>query len=207
MTDFNALLSNPNVLEFVLSLKPLLFFIAGIVIYSIFVFKFYRFVGRRDIFNLNLGQYNTKEPGFFRVIFGSFLYVLEYVLLFPIFVFFWFLIFVLLLAFLSKTANVETILLIAMALIASIRITSYFSQDLSKDLAKMIPFALLGVFLVDIYFYSLDASMTILKSIPEYWQTILFYFVFVIVMEFILRMIYFITLIFNPKKIDKEEDE
>ena len=52
MADLNALMTNPNILEFLMSLKPLLIFIAGIVIYSIFVFKFYRFVARKNIFNL-----------------------------------------------------------------------------------------------------------------------------------------------------------
>ncbi len=207
MADINALLANPNILEFIVSLKPLLLFIAGIVIYSIFVFKFYRFVARKNIFNLNLGQYNNQEPGFLKILFASLLYVLEYVLLFPLFVFFWFLVFVVLLTILSKTLDVGTILLLAMALLASIRITAYFSEDLSKDLAKLIPFVLLGNFLIEISFFSFDASLTLLKSIPDYWQTILFYFVFVIIMEFILRMIYFTTLIFNPKKVNENVKE
>jgi hypothetical protein len=207
MQDLNVLLTNPNFVEFVTSLKPLLIFIVGIVIYAIFVFKFYRFVARKNIFNLNLGQYNNKDPGFARVVFASFLYVLEYIILFPLFVFFWFLVFVVLLVFLSETANVGAILLSAMALIASIRVTSYFSENLSQDLAKLIPFVLLGGFLIDISSFSLESSMILIKSIPDFWQTILFYFLFVIVMEFVLRMIYFITLIFNPKKIDKEEEE
>lgn len=207
MQDLALLLSQPNVISFFTSLKPLLMFIVGIVIYSLFVFKFYKFVGKRDIFKLNLNQYNKRETGLGRAFLGSVFYLLEYAVVFPLFVFFWFLVFVALLAFMSKTANVESILLMAMALIASIRITSYFSEDLSKELAKTLPFALLAIFLSDIEFFSLGYSLNVFNSLSGFGELILFYFLFVVILEFILRLIYLISLIFSPKKFQEELKE
>ena len=39
----------------------LLFLTAVIVIYSLFVFYFYRFLAKKNIINLNLHQYNKSE--------------------------------------------------------------------------------------------------------------------------------------------------
>jgi len=56
-----------------LAWKPLLIFVIGMAIYGIFVFKFYRFVARRDVFHLNLGQYNKAEhPAIKRFLAGVF---------------------------------------------------------------------------------------------------------------------------------------
>ena len=44
---------------------------------------------------------------------------------------------------------------LAVAVVGAIRITSYFSENLAQDLSKMLPFAVLGVFLAD---GSLDLS-------------------------------------------------
>jgi len=37
-----------------LILKPLVIFVLGMVVYSIFIFKFYRFIAKKDVFELNL---------------------------------------------------------------------------------------------------------------------------------------------------------
>ena len=92
MLYLSVLLTNPNMLEFLSSLKPLIIFVLAIVVYAIFVFKFNGFISRKNLFELNLMQYSDKNVGFVRIIFSSFLYVLQYVLLFPLLVFFCFLI-------------------------------------------------------------------------------------------------------------------
>ncbi|MBU0615914.1 MAG: hypothetical protein KJ601_07515 [Nanoarchaeota archaeon] len=168
--------------------KPLVLFVVGIVAYAFFVFKFYRFLASRDIFDLNLQQYSGKGTGFFVKLLKLILYCIEYLLLFPLFSFFWFGIITALLAFLSKSNDISGILLIAMALVAAVRITAYFTEDLSKDLAKMLPFALLGVFLVDISYFSFQGSLEVLKQLPEMWKTIVYYLGFTILLEFVLRI-------------------
>ncbi|MBU1111776.1 MAG: hypothetical protein ABIG93_04485 [archaeon] len=168
--------------------RPLLIFIVGMVIYGIFIFKFYRFVAMRDVFHLNLAQYNNAEyPAIRRFLAGIF-YIIEYVLLFPLFTFFWFLIMSGLLMFLAKNGDIQNILLVSVALVAAVRATAYYSEDLSKDLAKMLPFALLGVFLVDISFFSFSSSLELVKQMPSFWKTMLYYLGFVIALELVLRI-------------------
>ena len=77
-----------NQTEAFIVLKPFAIFLLGIVIYSIFIFKFYRFLASKDIFELNLDRYNTAEHSSPRKILSVIFYVVKYVLFFPIFAFF-----------------------------------------------------------------------------------------------------------------------
>ena len=47
-------LSNFSILEYYQAIQPLLFFVLGVTVYSIFIFKFYRFLSRRDIIKFKL---------------------------------------------------------------------------------------------------------------------------------------------------------
>jgi len=177
-------------------LKPLVLFVIGMVLYGVFIFKFYRFLGRKDIFKLNLREkYGVQK------FFGGIWYAIEHLLLFPVAVFLWFAVVSVLLMILAKNQTTSGILLISMALVATIRITAYYHEDLSKDLAKMLPFALLGVFLIDISFFSWSTSWELVKGIPGQWMTIMYYLVFIIALELVLRIVSF----FIPKR--KEEEK
>ncbi len=176
--------------EMVPILKPLTQFIIGIVVYSMFIFHFYRFLSRKDVFKLHLDKFNTSGHPLIHNLVALFLYIFEYVIFFPLFVFFWFAILTSLLIFLSKSQNLDSILMISIAIVASIRVTAYYNEDLSKDLAKMLPFALLGVFLIDISYFSLESSIDLLWQIPDYWATLLYYLGFTIALEFTLRIVH-----------------
>tara|TARA_Y100000310_G_scaffold337427_1_gene424464 strand:+ start:18 stop:608 length:591 start_codon:yes stop_codon:yes gene_type:complete len=168
-------------------LKPLALFVIGMVIYSLFVFKFYKFIARKDIFELNLNQYNKFEHAFMNKFLSTILYLVEYVILFPVFVAFWFGILTILISFLSEQA-IESILLVSISLIGAVRVTSYYDEELSKDLAKMLPFALLGVFLLDVSNFSFHDWFGILYNLPNVWDTLKYYLLFVIGLEFVMRM-------------------
>ena len=191
-----------SIAEGVSLIKPLAFLILGMVIYAVLVFKFYRFVAKKDLFELNLQQYNKSEHPFINKFLGLIFYLVEYVLLFPLFTIFWFAVVTLLLTFLSSEPTLQSILLVAMALVATIRVSSYYNEELSKDLSKMLPFALLGVFLLDLDFVSYLGSFSILKELPSLWNLLLYYFIFIIFLEFILRLIH--TLFFTYLIADEE---
>ena len=103
---------------------------------------------------------------------------------------FWFLVLTVLLAFLSKNQGIGTVLLVSMAVVSSIRVTSYYDEDLSRDLAKILPFALLGVFVVDLSYFRISDSLTSLELAAGQWETIIYYLAFVVVLEFVLRLSY-----------------
>lgn len=169
-------------------LAPFLGFVAGMAVYTIFVFRFYRFVARRDLFELDLQPYthaagrweNSKRIG---------RYVGQYLLLFPGIILLWSLVFAALLAVLDSQQSVESVLLVSMAVVTTTRVTAYYSEALSEELSKTIPFALLGVVVFDgVEELLLTEVVAVTEAIPEYWHLITAYWAFTVVLEFVLRV-------------------
>lgn len=177
-----------NFNEAVNLLRPAAVFTVGVGIYAILIFNLYRFMSRRDIFNLDFSKFGeSRHPALSKTLHFVF-YVIKYVLFFPLFAFAWFGVLVVMVAFLSKTKEVEDLLLIAMAVLASVRVTSYYTEELSRDIAKMLPFALLGIFLIDLRYFDVDTSLALLDRVGAEWRSIFYYWLFIVVLEFVLRV-------------------
>ena len=171
-------------------LRPVVVYILGMTVYAVFVFKFYRFVASRDMFQLNLAQHEKSRHRWIKAFLDFTLYIVEYIILFPVFAFFWFAVLTAILTFLSKGNSFSDILLMALATVSAIRVTAYYNEDLSKDLAKILPFAVLAIFLIDASFFTISESLDVLKEAEGYSAKILYYLVFLIALEFALRIVY-----------------
>ena len=182
------LLRQLNLSEAVDLLRPAAIFALGVAIYAILVFNLYRFMSRRDIFHLDLSKFEESRFPVLRKTLHLVSYILKYLLIFPLFAFFWFGVLVVMVAFLSKTKEVEDLLLIAMAVLISVRVTSYYTEDLSRDIAKMLPFALLGIFLINMRYFDFTVSTELLNRVGEEWRSIFYYWVFVVILELVLRV-------------------
>ena len=127
---------------------PTLGAIIAISVYSVFVFIFYRALAKRDLITLNLNHYSDNLSGrlkkYSRIIF----FVLQYIIFVPVLITFWTLILAIILTLLSPDADHSRNALIATSVVGAVRILSYWTEDLSRDVAKMLPFGVLGVFLV-----------------------------------------------------------
>ncbi len=199
--------SNFSLTAFITSAKPLLLFIVGMTIYSIFVFKFYKFLARKDILQLKTHKYYDAYEGAVKKLMRSFFYVLENLVLIPLFVFFWFAVLAVLLLVLSKNRDPGTILITSASIVAAVRITAYYNENLSQDLAKMIPFALLGVFLIDISYFSIADSIEVAKQLTSMWEYLIYYLLFLTGLEFILRIVHGIATLFILKEVAKTKDD
>ncbi len=196
-----------SIVEAESSITPLIIFIAGIVAYAMFIFKFYQFLARKDIFTFDIQKYNKTFFGLIKTVVSIVFYIVKYLLIFPLFIFFWFSVISIILIVLSDKLDVKHILLIAMALVASVRVTAYYNEDLSKDLAKMFPFALLAVFLLDITAFSYTTFITQLSIIPNLWKQMAYYLLFTILLEFVLRIVHSITcLLFVQDQTQRSRD-
>ncbi|MAG61756.1 hypothetical protein CMI43_03000 [Candidatus Pacearchaeota archaeon] len=174
-----------------------------ILMYSIFIWKFYRFLASRDIIQLNLSQYNYSNHPIIEKIAAIGLYALEYLIILPFLVFFWFSILSIFLLVLSESQNTLQILLISAAIIASTRVTSYISEDLSKDLAKILPFTILAAFILGSSFFNVEGVIDKISQIPSLFDNIVTFVVFIFIIEFIFRLLFSI---FQFVK-SKDEDE
>ncbi len=170
-------------------LRPVTVYVLGMAVYAVFVFKFYRFVASRDMFELNLSKYEESRHRWVRALLHVTMYTAKYIILFPVFAFFWFAVLTLILTFLSKGQSFPDILLMALATVTAIRVTAYYNEDLSKDLAKILPFAVLAIFLIDASFFRVSESLEVLEESQSYTEHILYYLVFLIAVEFALRLI------------------
>lgn len=146
-------------------IAPVLFFSAAIVIYAAAVGLSYRTMSKRDIFRFERIKEVRKEHKENPVI--SFLInFFEYGLIFPVIVIVWFSLFSILLFILSKELSVETLLMISIAIISSTRILSYFNEDIAIDVAKLFPLILLGAFLLEPSFFSIELFYARLNNVP-----------------------------------------
>jgi hypothetical protein len=174
--------------EAVSVLQPLIILILGIVIYSVFIFKFYRYMAKKDVLELNLKKYNEGKTGFIGAFLKVVFYFVEYLLVFPVIIFFWFLVIVLFIGIVSSRAF-DHVLLAGMGLIAATRVTAYYNEDLSRDLAKMIPFALLGIFIIDVKFLSFSELSVFGNNLLLVWKNVLYYLFLTFVLETVLRVV------------------
>ena len=194
-TDIGATLSGEGNLLF-----TLLFFTAVIVIYAIFVFYFYRYLAKKNIIGLNLSQYTESEYSTTLKILATLFYIIEYLIILPILTFFWFAVLAILILILAEGVGASTILVISAALVASVRITSYVSEKLSQDLAKMLRFTLLAIAIIKPNFFDVSALISRFSEIPSLFSNIAYYLMFIIILELIMRFADLINKILKTKK-------
>lgn len=111
----------------------LIVYTAGMALYAFFVWKFYRFISRREIIPINLEKYSSegrRSP--LRI--GA--YIASYMLLFPFFLFLWFFVYSFFIYFLARDIPTGTVLLISITVISAIRVTAYYKEDLSRILGS-----------------------------------------------------------------------
>ena len=184
-----------------------------IVIYSVFIWKFYRFISTKNILGLNLNKYNKSEHPLFTKLFAGTLYFLEYIIILPFLIFFWFAIFTLFLVILTETQEISQILIISATVIAAIRMTSYYKENLSQEIAKLLPFTIIVISVLNPNFFSgtqyIEKIFSQLSQIPGFFSQILYYLGFIIILEVILRFFDFIFSLFEleEEKINQENQE
>lgn len=168
-------------------LVKLLFLTILIAIYAVFIFYFYTFLAKKNLIELNLNKYNKYEEGTSFKLIAIGLYIIEYIIILPIITFFWFIVLTILIFVLSEGLSFEIVILISAALITSVRVTSYVSENLSIELAKMLPFTLLGVALTKPSFFNFANQIERMQEIPTLFTEILIYLVFIIIIELAMR--------------------
>ena len=109
-------------------------------------------------------------------------------MLFPILIFFWFLVMAGLLYVMNSDRSIESVMLAAMGVVAAIRVSSYYNATLATDVAKILPLALLGIMLIDSSLIGLSESTEGIREAAVRWETMIYYLIGVVVLEFALRI-------------------
>ena len=173
-----------------------------VAIYVIFIWKLHIFISTKNILRLNLNKYNKNNHPILAKIIAGFLYLLEYVIILPILIFFWFLIFAILLMFIASGMEPGSIILLAAITIAVLRVVAYipkYGESASAETAKIIPFTLLAVGLTGPLFFNSEEIIARISDLPQLFQGISPYIFFIVAIELILRSLTFIVSIFEKK--------
>lgn len=182
-----------------------------IFVYSIIIWKFYRFIAKKNIISLNLGKYNRSEHPIFSKILGGGLYLVEYILILPILVFLWFAVFSILLILLAENLDIPKITLISAVIVGAIRLVSYtprYGQELAKEVSKLLPFTLLGIAITrpDFVFDFTRVIQNLSQIVPFFGQITL-YILFIIFLEMALRILDFFLNLLGLKDPDPSDEE
>ena len=159
---------------------PLLYLIISIAIYSIMIWHFYRFIATRDCFKLKY----TRHP--------KILTACRYFLFYPIIAFLFFAGFSTMMMFLTRDYSISSLLSTSFSIVVAIRLTAYYNDDLSKDVAKMLPFALLGLVLVDPSYFLIEDIIIKVNQLPSFFAQVVQYIIFIVLVEWILRSFLFV---------------
>jgi hypothetical protein len=182
-----------------------------IVIYLLIIWKFYRFIARKNILELNLSQYNKTDHAVFSKVIGGTLYLTEYVFILPILVFIWFSVFSVFLILMSENLEVQKIMFIAAIIVGAIRFLAYtpkYGQKLAKEISKLIPLTLLVTTLTNPGFiFNFEKVISNIIEIPTFFNQILLYLIFIIILEMALRVFDFILGLMGFEDKEDKDDE
>ena len=168
---------------------PTLMAIIAIAVYSGFVFMFYRILAKKDLLTLDLSKYADDFGGKVKKYLRSVLFVIQYIVVVPVLIAFWTLVLAVILTLLSDNSDHARNALIATSVVGAVRILAYWTEELSRDVAKILPFAVLGVYLVSSTSVQWSEFETLLKSLPELAKSFFSSLVLLAILETLLRIV------------------
>ncbi|MCV0411253.1 hypothetical protein [Nitrosopumilus sp.] len=185
------------------SVADLIGYSVGMVIYGIFIWNFYRFLARREMIPLGLKKYQTDGKKITSIV----AYVLKYVIIFPLVVLVWFVVYSTFLFFMAPDLPTEHVFLIVISLVVTVRISAYYKEDLAKDFAKLIPFALLGIFLTSNIFFTPNDILDRAYGFVPFLGKIIGFVMYAILVEAVLRILFLIKRKILPVAEEKLEEQ
>ena len=176
------------IIDFGRETYPTLIAIIAIAVYSGFVFMFYRILAKKDLLTLDLSKYADDFGGKVKKYLRSVLFVIQYVVVVPVLIAFWTLVLAVILTLLSDSSDHARNALIATSVVGAVRILAYWTEELSRDVAKMLPFAVLGVYLVSSTSVQWSEFRELLESLPELAKSFFSSLVLLAILETLLRI-------------------
>lgn len=160
-----------------------------IFIYSTFIWKVHKVISRKDIISLNLRKYNSFDHPTLNKFFAGILYFIEYIIILPFLILFWYILFALVLVFFSEIDSIEQILLLSAAVVGSVRLLAYYNHEISAEVAKLLPFTILAITLLSHKLIDVARFNETLNVVGDFAIFVLYALIFIIALEIILRFL------------------
>lgn len=187
VVEFIAEALTPFLLDFQQHWQIITIFTLGIALYMILMWHYFHIVAKRDLLKFN----KIKGDGFWVAVgnlAGEFVYLIEYLIVFPIITFVFFSVFALAMLFLAKEQPLESVLLISITVIAATRVMAYYNEEAAQELAKLIPIVLLGAYLTTPSFFSIDLVAERMAQMPSFLNRIGGFLIYTLVLEISLKI-------------------
>jgi hypothetical protein len=162
----------------------------GILAFSYFIWKSGRVLSKREVF-LSKNKYTAEgikiSPGRRKVI-----YLLKYLVLFPIMLYGWVVVCFFFMYALNTSLSFGTLVLIMVGIISASRIAAHWNESLAEDIMKFLPFNLLFTLLINPV---LDTNkiLSSMEHFPIILIELTIFIGFTGVLEGILKLIYFLA--------------
>ena len=171
-------------------LRPLALNILGIAAFGVFIFNFYRFIARKDIITLNLRKTpQSQTPCIQESRLDNLLPCSSASRFILFWCFFWFCVMAAFLYLLGRGHSIESVMLAAMGVVGAVRVCAYYREALASDISKILPFALLGILIIDNSLLRVVDSAEGVMEAALLWETLVLYLGAVVVIELVLRMV------------------
>ncbi len=178
----------------------LFFLVVTILIFSVIIWNFHKIVAKKNIIILNLNKYNKYTNSITNKALSKILYFLEYIIVTPFFIFLWFSVITFFLVLLTENIDIQRILLIAAIVVSAVRMSSYYSEDLSKEIAKLLPFNLLAIAILTPGFFDFNRIISNFSNLAAFFDNVFIYLLFIAGLEILLRFFDFIFSMFETDK-------
>lgn len=170
-----------------LAIKTLVIFL-GITFYSIFVYFTCKIFSRKNLIDFNFMKRVSQNSTGLSFL-GFILYIVEYLVIVPVFVFLWFGFYSVFIFLMAKNFSVDQVLMVSAALVASIRATSFFKERISQDLATIFPLTFLFFVLSGEQSLEFRTFIEKFSEISSLFNNIIVYLLFIFAVEMIFRII------------------
>lgn len=168
-----------------------------VVVSVMFIWKLDSIISRKNVFDLNLNKYKNGEYTTYAKFYASLLYLLEYLVIIPFFIFFWFSAFALFIIIFTDNLSIDFILFASAAIVASVRMMAYYNEKISDELAKLLPLNLLAYSIITSNVIGVQKIASKISELPGVAENAFIYLGFIIVIEGILRFFEFVFSLFG----------
>jgi len=179
---YNFLLGSDDLTVRFLSLS------AGLAAYIYFVWYFYHKVACRDMAGLVSESKDRGILGRIVDLFSRFVYIVKYLIMFPLYAFLWFFFIAMAMTLLTPDQDYSMIFMISAVIILTTRILAYVKEDAAMEITKLLPLVFISNVLLDtnLLFQPVDFENMFTIVIPLSVS----YFMIIIPLEIILRILY-----------------
>ena len=157
-----------------------------ILFLAIFImwYFYHKQLSRKDLFDIPKIDSNSKFLSFI----NRLVYFSKYIIVFPLYSFIWFLIFSFLLVLIAKSRPIGEIMFVGIVIVSVTRISAYVSSKLAEDMAKLLPWALIIVFLIDPQSITIESVQASFNSFMQEIPNVAKYLIFIAFVEWGLRI-------------------